>query len=243
MQLALYRHPWHVTRQQLAHDELDNVSGADNLCYWRCLQGMLAGEGHSDAFLPPEQLKQHVLGYAIENVERLAATFRGLPETYEQAFRHDLGANNMASDKSVMASSDYYGLNITVLFSEEQAAWHYVPPNQPITHPSHLIWLEAQHYQRGPLKDLGAAVRHALPVAGGSDQRFRGGQQLAAAQDATTTGVETSTPIQRRYTLEVRQIPVEEAHASLRFTIVYYPRAKAGENLGLTFSSRAVDPS
>eukprot|EP00971_Amphidinium_carterae_P043987 865254-Amphidinium_carterae.1 len=54
-QLALYRHPWHVTRQQLAHDELDNVSRADNLCYWRCLQGMLAGEGHSDAFLPTAQ--------------------------------------------------------------------------------------------------------------------------------------------------------------------------------------------
>eukprot|EP00971_Amphidinium_carterae_P226144 4485730-Amphidinium_carterae.2 len=95
----------------------------------------------------------------------LRDSFRGLPETYEQALRHDLGDSNMASDKSVMASSDYYGLNITVLFSEEQAAWHYVPPNQPITHPSHLIWLEAQHYQRGPLKDLGPAVRHAMPVA------------------------------------------------------------------------------
>eukprot|EP00971_Amphidinium_carterae_P043988 865254-Amphidinium_carterae.2 len=124
----------------------------------------------------------------------------------------------MASDKSVMASSDYYGLNITVLFSEEQAAWHYVPPNQPITHPSHLIWLEAQHYQRGPLKDLGAAVRHALPVAGGSDQRFRGGQQLAAVKGSAITEDATCTPIQRGYTLEVRQIPNEEAYADLRFT-------------------------
>eukprot|EP00971_Amphidinium_carterae_P184168 3656602-Amphidinium_carterae.1 len=101
--------------------------------------------------------------------------FQGLPDRYAQAFQHEAEANVMASDKSVLAACDYYGLNITVMFRDEQAVWHFVPANQPITHQTHLIWLEGQHFQRGPLADLGVAARHALPVSGGNETRFAGG--------------------------------------------------------------------
>eukprot|EP00971_Amphidinium_carterae_P110324 2185832-Amphidinium_carterae.2 len=70
----------------------------------------------------------------------------------------------MASDKSVMAACDYYGLNITVLFKDEQAVWHYVPPHQTVTQSMHLLWLESMHFQRGPSVEFGLVARHALQV-------------------------------------------------------------------------------
>eukprot|EP00971_Amphidinium_carterae_P238499 4734622-Amphidinium_carterae.1 len=189
-QIGLYRHPWQPSLQLAQRSDWDNVSGEGNLCFWRCLLGMLANEGHQDAFLPPEQIKVQVLAHAYEHAGRLAAMFQGLQERYEQAFQHEAEENVMASDKSVLAASDYYGLNITVMFREEQAVWHFVPANQPITHQTHLIWLEGQHFQRGPLADLGAAARHALPVSGGNEARFAGGHvpssdwdQLLAAEE------------------------------------------------------------
>eukprot|EP00971_Amphidinium_carterae_P143518 2843582-Amphidinium_carterae.1 len=224
-QIALYRHPWNATRQQLIPGDLDNVLARN------------AGRRGPYGCIPTSRTAQ-ATGFGLCPREcGLAAAFQGLPTTYEQAFRHDLGANNLASDKSVLAASDYYGLNITVLFSEEQAAWHYVPPNQPITHPSHVLWLEAQHFQRGPLKDLGAALRHALPIAGGNDQRFHGGRQLTTAIGAASYTAQDWMPVQggwlkgehapsiscrqvrrRRFTT-IRQVSGEEAYENLRVSI------------------------
>eukprot|EP00971_Amphidinium_carterae_P051358 1011343-Amphidinium_carterae.3 len=75
-QLGLCRHPWNATAQLIARAEWDNVSGDANLCFWRCLAGVLANEGHSDAFMPPEMLKKQVLVHAIQRAGRLVATFK-----------------------------------------------------------------------------------------------------------------------------------------------------------------------
>eukprot|EP00971_Amphidinium_carterae_P088589 1753013-Amphidinium_carterae.1 len=102
--------------------------------------------------------------HARQHAGRLAATFQGQQDSYQKVFQSESEANVMASDKSVVAACDYYGLNITVLFKDECAVWHYVPANQTATRPTHLLWLEALQFQRGPSTDLGVAARHSLQV-------------------------------------------------------------------------------
>eukprot|EP00971_Amphidinium_carterae_P283873 5635935-Amphidinium_carterae.1 len=48
-QTGLYRHPWQASLQLAQRSDWENVSGEGNLCFWRCLLGMLANEGHQDS--------------------------------------------------------------------------------------------------------------------------------------------------------------------------------------------------
>eukprot|EP00971_Amphidinium_carterae_P338804 6476324-Amphidinium_carterae.1 len=161
----------------------ENVSGHNNLCFWRCAQRQLAAANHAHKSKEPEEIKQLVMAHALANADRIAQDTGFDTTTFVANAQQTMQRCEMATEHCIAAFVDFYQVRVLVMHKEHQAAWIYIPAGETMAGPSMLVWLHQQHFQSGPTFDL-AQINHAIS-SNADEQAFksfclRGGAEESA---------------------------------------------------------------
>eukprot|EP00971_Amphidinium_carterae_P180480 3579846-Amphidinium_carterae.2 len=110
---AVYRLPWHLASREGGRMSWRQVSGDNNLCWWRSLQYQLHRRGHH-LDQSPVQLKSLVLEWALQQAAALAHAYNTDLEVLRRQLLQMRQVGAMATDLAVYASAVYFQLPIVV---------------------------------------------------------------------------------------------------------------------------------
>eukprot|EP00971_Amphidinium_carterae_P132131 2617172-Amphidinium_carterae.1 len=125
-------HPWAYAAGLKQQTPFQRISGANNLCFWRC----------------------EILKWALRRAMDVAAVLDGDTASLEKQLKTDQKEGTVATEKSVASAALYLGLRITVLHEDMTQAWTFLGETGNPVGLSYIFKLKSEHFTLGKQIDL-----------------------------------------------------------------------------------------
>eukprot|EP00971_Amphidinium_carterae_P255106 5064381-Amphidinium_carterae.1 len=173
-------HPWAYAASLKQQTNFKPISGANNLCFWRCVAHIMTDYRTDNTLHKLEDVKQEILDWAIRQAYQVAALLDGETLAVTKQLKADRKAGAMATEKSVASAALYLGLRLTVLHEDMAQAWAFLGEAGNPVGPAYILKLKNEHFTLGQQVDIQPHVLHGASWRFGqlpSGVQLQGGKQ------------------------------------------------------------------
>eukprot|EP00971_Amphidinium_carterae_P167912 3326778-Amphidinium_carterae.1 len=159
-EVCVIAHPWAYADALKQQTNFKSISGANNLCFWRCVAQIMTDYRTDNTLHKPEDVKQEILDWAIRQAYQVSSLLDGETLAVTKQLKTDRKPGAMATEKSVAAAALYLGVRLTVLHEDMAQAWTFLGEAGNPVGPSYILKLKAEHFTLGQQVDI---QPHVLP--------------------------------------------------------------------------------